>query len=60
MLMNFTIVVSSIVVNDFDYVILIEEICGFLLNLLLVILMIRTRKKEIEKPKPSYSDNKIL
>ena len=60
MIMDFTIVLSSLVVDDFDYIILFEEIGGFLLNFFLVVLMIRTRRKEIEKPKPIYFDPKII
>jgi hypothetical protein len=60
MLIDFTVVVSSIGVDDFDYVILFEEVGGFFLNLFLVILMIRTRRREIEKPKPIYSDQRII
>ena len=57
---EFSIIISSLAVNDFDYVVLFEEIGGFFLNLMLVILMIRTRRKEIERPKPIYFDPKIL
>lgn len=58
--MNFTIVVTSIAVNDFDYVLIFEDFGGFILNLFLVILMLRTRRKEIEKAKPIYFDPTIL
>ena len=60
MLIDCSIVVSSITVNDFDYVILFEITGGFFLNFFLIVLMIRTRRKEIDRPKPIYFDPKIL